>query len=212
PYLIDGKSIKIHQQWADYFQKHYLIVRSWASWEWLRYMQRYNPNVPAIANKLFAPRERASLADQKKYCRVITENAPVHCVFSRERIAERAPPLDHYLPWSFVAHDHLWNLIPTLQHVNFSKSNNFPDSSYHQDFIALQHLGLTTSYQHMPEHTWRKYTEPYMLDLKVSNKDDLLSLEVITNAYQPVLESLSALAKGQGFASNWIYKCLSRNT
>lgn len=51
-----------------------------------------------------------------------------------------------------------------------------------------------------------------MLDLKISNKDDLLSLEVITNAYQPVLESLSALAKGQGFASNWIYKFFSQNT
>jgi hypothetical protein len=41
-----------------------------------------------------------------------------------------------------------------------------------------------------------------MLDLKITNRRDLLNIEVLDNAYQPVLNSLNALAKGQGFASD----------
>ena len=31
------------------------------------------------------------------------------------------------IPWSYVASDELWNLIPTVKSVNSSKSNNLPD-------------------------------------------------------------------------------------
>ncbi len=205
PYVFDGSSIKIHQQWANYFMEHYAITRGWVAWEWLKYMQRCNPNVPAVSQKIFPPQERASLTDQKKYWKVVIEHTEVQCIFSKQRITEKFPPLDHYLPWSFVAHDQLWNLIPILPSVNSAKSNSLPDSTYHRDFIALQHLSLTTSYVHLPEKDWNKYTDCYMLDLKITNRRDLLNIEVLDNAYQPVLHSLNALARGQGFASGWIY-------
>jgi hypothetical protein len=205
PYIFDGASIKVHQQWANYFKEHYAIVRAWVAWEWLEYMQKCNPNVPAVSQKLFPPQERASLADQKKYWRVVIENVEIKCIFSKQRITEKFPPLDHYLPWSFVAHDQLWNLIPILQSVNSAKSNNLPDSTYHRDFIALQHLSLTTSHAHLSDKDWNKHTDCYMLDLKIMNRKDLLNIEILENAYQPVLSSLNALAKGQGFTSGWVY-------
>ena len=37
--------------------------------------------------------------------------------------------IDHFVPWSYVASDELWNLIPTAKSVNSSKSNNLPDWS-----------------------------------------------------------------------------------
>jgi hypothetical protein len=44
-----------------------------------------------------------------------------------------------------------------------------------------------------------------MLDLKIMNRKDLLNIEILENAYQPVLSSLNTLAKGQGFTSGWPY-------
>ena len=35
--------------------------------------------------------------------------------------------LDHFVPWSYVAHDELWNLVPTTKAVNSSKSNDLPN-------------------------------------------------------------------------------------
>jgi hypothetical protein len=199
-------AIVIHPDWAKYFAVNYAIVRGWVAWEWFTYMQRCNSNVPAVGNKLFPPQERASLAEQKKYWNVVLENAPVHCIFSKKPITEKAPPLDHYLPWSFVAHDQLWNLIPTLSSVNSSKSNNLPSGQYHRDFVQLQHLSLVTTHQHFTEQVWTKYVEHYIMDLKIMDKNDLLNLEVLQNAYQPLLTSLLSLASRQGFSPDWTYR------
>ena len=64
-------------------------------------------------------------------------------IFERVDLDKDSISLDHYLPWSFVAHDQLWNLIPTTPSVNSSKSNNIPAENYFSDFVKLQHQGLT---------------------------------------------------------------------
>ena len=34
--------------------------------------------------------------------------------------------IDHFVPWSYVAHDEFWNLHPTTKSINSKKSNNLP--------------------------------------------------------------------------------------
>ena len=35
--------------------------------------------------------------------------------------------IDHFIPWSFVMNDELWNLMPMDSSLNSSKSNKLPD-------------------------------------------------------------------------------------
>ena len=114
--------------------------------------------------------------------------------------------LDHYLPWSFVAHDQLWNLIPTTPSVNSSKSNNIPAEKYFIDFVKLQHQGLTIYAQNNSERKWLNYAEDYIAELKVNQADDLLNFEILNNAYQATIKPLVSLATIQGFKQNWIYQ------
>ncbi len=87
-------------------------------------MQRCNPSTPAIANKLFPPQNRESLTNETKYWKLILEHSEINCIYSNAILKKESLSLDHYLPWSFVAHDQLWNLIPTIPSVNSAKSNN----------------------------------------------------------------------------------------
>lgn len=50
-------SIIFNSEWADYIEQNYPIVRSWASWEWLTYMEAKNPKVTNVVNKLFMSQE-----------------------------------------------------------------------------------------------------------------------------------------------------------
>lgn len=34
--------------------------------------------------------------------------------------------IDHFVPWSYVAHDEFWTLHPTTKSVNSKKNNNVP--------------------------------------------------------------------------------------
>lgn len=200
----DCKAIILHEKWMKYIERNYSIIRAWVAWEWLNYMQQRNPNIPALVNKLFIPQARGSLDKQTKYWKLILERTSIKCIYSEQSLNLKVFSLDHYIPWSFVAHDQLWNLIPTLLEVNSSKSNNLPAQKYFNDFVATQHLGFTVSYEHLGEKAWSNYVETYIADLKV-NHEDLLNIERLQNAYEYTLQPLLSLAEGQGFATNWSY-------
>ncbi len=202
----DCQAIILHSEWASYLETNYLIVRGWVSWEWLRYMQRCNPNTIAIANKLFPPQKRESLASQTKYWKLVLKHTEVKCIYSASPLTTDNISLDHYLPWSFVAHDQLWNLIPILPPVNSAKSNNIPSIIYFNNFVALQHLGLTISYEKIPERQWNKYIESYLSDLRLADKNDLLNFERLRQAYESTLTPLISLATSQGFMAGWLYQ------
>ncbi len=48
-------------------------------------------------------------------------------IYTEEIMTAGDISIDHFVPWSYVAHDELWNLVPTTKAVNSSKSNNLPD-------------------------------------------------------------------------------------
>ncbi|BAQ67042.1 HNH endonuclease domain-containing protein [Geminocystis sp. NIES-3709] len=201
----ETNSIILNSDWVEYFKQNFTIIKGWVAWEWLNYMQKNNQNTPNLASKLFPLDKRESLHQQAKYWKIILDKQPIKCIYSHQILDKNSVSIDHYLPWSFVAHDRLWNLIPTMSSVNSSKSNNIPSSQYLAKFIQLQHQGLTISHQYLPQKEWLKYTENYLLDLKISHIEDLLNLETLTNIYNRQFEPLISLAKIQGFNDNWTY-------
>ncbi|MGB5636379.1 MAG: HNH endonuclease domain-containing protein [Waterburya sp.] len=199
-------AVVLHQDWLEYIAENYSIIRGWVSWEWLNYMQSKNINIPNIVSKLFIPQQRNYLSKQTQYWKLILNHQKLKCIYSQVELDKDSISLDHYLPWSFVAHDQLWNLIPTTPSVNSSKSNNIPAEKYFTNFVKLQHQGLTIYAQNNSRKKWLNYAEDYIVELKVSQADDLLNFEVFHNAYQATLKPLVSLASIQGFKQNWIYQ------
>lgn len=201
----DCNSLLVHPDWATYLEKHYGIIRAWASWKWAVYMQKHNRNTPNIIDKLFMPQERESLSEQTKYWKKIITHKPIRCIYSGSPINSKKISLDHYLPWSFVAHDRLWNLIPTHPNVNSSKSNNLPSNNYFESFVEIQCEGLKTYYTQVSHQKWVKEVESYISDLKVDDPQDLLDINKLRKAYELTINPLISLATIQGFTPNWLY-------
>ncbi len=199
------RSIVVHPEWAAYLERHYVIVRSWLAWEWMNYMQKRNPSTPAISSKLFPPTKRGSLGKQTDYWKAVLKSKEIRCIYSSQLIDNRNISLDHYLPWSFVAHDRIWNLIPTLREVNSSKSNQIPSRIYFESFVELQHTGLTTTHKMLTEKQWIQKVEPYIVDMGINEKKDLLDVDKLHNAYDKLISPLSSIASSQGFSTEWTY-------
>jgi hypothetical protein len=199
-------SIIPHPVWVEYLRIHHPVIKGWAAWKWLEYMQRRNQGVPAVSSKLFPPQKRDSLKTQTEYWKLVLKHSDVRRIYTEERLSADKLALDHYLPWSFVSHDQLWNLIPTLPEVNSSKSDHLPEARYFDRFVSLQHQGLIVANKNAGARDWNKYIEPYLSDLRFSDKLDLLDREKLDRAYKSTLLPMLELAKNLGFSANWRFR------
>ena len=59
PYYILGNNIIINQNWNEYFVKNIALLKAFCYWHLTKFLQKNNPNVPGITEKLFLPSKRS---------------------------------------------------------------------------------------------------------------------------------------------------------
>lgn len=200
----DGTQITVHPDWVNYFKQNNSVVRGWIAWNWLQYMQRCNPNVPNLSMKLFPPLERDSLSSQTSYWKNVLKHMEVRCIYSGDAVVLKDMSLDHFVPWSFVAHDQLWNLIPTSKGVNSQKSDNLPSEQYLPALANLQYTALHLSRQTNPK--WKEYAFPFLNDLGFRDEDALEDRALFEEKYKSTFRPLLMLAEARGFAAGWEFR------
>lgn len=142
----NGWNYEINPYWLDYLKGHYRVLSDFAYWHLLRFLQQRNPNVPNIADKLIATDQRPSMNEQRKFWTfVMDKQRGVESLYTGQILHEmRRCDLDHFIPWSFVAHNQLWNLIPVEKSINCSKSDRLPDLVLLPKMAAIQYQAIHT--------------------------------------------------------------------
>ena len=199
--------IFLHIDWIAYLERHQAIIEGWALWHWADYMQRRNPNIPAVTQKLFPPDQRESLNAQRKFWNSVIDQGDIRCIYTDRKICGDYE-LDHFLPWRFVAHDQLWNLIPVDPGANSSKSDQLPDKKYIDRLAETQHTALSIVQNRYSNDKWKKVVESYITGLHIEQLGDLLDRGKLKSAYHETLNPLMSTAKRQGFQSEWTYQGL----
>ncbi len=134
-----ARTIEISNEWQKYFEINQAIVSGWLEYNLIIYLQRRNPSVPGISNKLAPPSER-KMEKAKKFWKSVIEYKPIINIYAGDGsvMSKTDISLDHFVPWSYVAHDELWNLVPTTKSLNSSKSNGLPN--WNRFFPALSDI------------------------------------------------------------------------
>jgi len=146
-YCFTDNYIKIHSEWKNYFEKHRFILKGFIYWHLLKFLQKNNPNVIGLSEKLFKPVKRDLTLAHNFWTNYIEIHNDVNCIYSNLRIQNQIS-IDHFVPWSYIAHDQIWNLLPTAKSVNSTKGNNLPNfEKYFDPFINLQFDAYQTIYK-----------------------------------------------------------------
>lgn len=148
-YSIHEEEIVINESWIEYLTENYTILRDFTFWNLTEFIQKRNPNVPDVPSKLIKPILRESLTKQHKFWDTYIENVgQMKCIYTGKPIIAKNYDLDHFVPWSFVSHNLMWNLIPADSSINSSKSNNLPPLDiYLKPFSRLQQDALKVMYE-----------------------------------------------------------------
>ena len=127
--------IQIQKEWADYIEQNYEIIQGWIELNLTQYLQRRNPSVPGIVDKLFPPRER-KLEKVKKYWKMIVAIKPTCEIYGEKPLNEKNISIDHFVPWSYVAHDELWK----SEYLSYEMMWKYPKIHEAFEKCAREHL------------------------------------------------------------------------
>jgi len=121
------KEVFLNESWTKLIQDNMVSILGWIQFEKVKWLQNNNPDVPGLVYKLAPMDERIrKLNCVRKLWEVVLDNCLIVDVFKEEPIEKGNYDVDHFIPWSFVMNDELWNLMPTDSSLNSSKSNKLP--------------------------------------------------------------------------------------
>ncbi|MGN7986107.1 HNH endonuclease domain-containing protein [Pedobacter sp. 22226] len=135
-------------------------------------LQKHNPNVPDIPNKLIKPAKRKSLVIQRRFWnRVIDHTGPLECIYTRKKLEPASFAVEHFIPSAFVSHDLIWNLIPADPSFNSRKNDRLPHiEDYFEGYYGLQKTAIGIMAENHP-------ADPLMEEyLSIFLKSDALQL------------------------------------
>ncbi|MCM0647362.1 HNH endonuclease [Clostridium swellfunianum] len=170
--IIKGEKDKIvlNEGWGQYLKDNYKLIKSWIYFKLVCFIQKRNPNVPAIAFKLEAPRTRKLNNATKLWNQIIT-NVEIKDIYTGEDFDSvnykkyGSLSIDHFIPWSFVLHDEMWNLVPTFKNINSKKSDNLLQfESYFNDFCSIQYKAFSYLCDNKIETALEQYIDVMRLD------------------------------------------------
>jgi CRISPR/Cas system Type II protein with McrA/HNH and RuvC-like nuclease domain len=95
------------------------------------------------------PDTKRDLKTAKSFWNIAIEQTEIRCIYSQSLMINGEISIDHFVPWSYVTHDLLWNLSPTTGAINSSKGNNLPSTSLYLDaFAKLQYKAFIKVYKY----------------------------------------------------------------
>lgn len=214
-YRLDRENGKltVSPKWALYIRTNAALVEGWFNYKLIKYIQERNPNVPAIPFKLFPPTERdRNLSAQAKFWQKIQQETPLYDIYTEKEFNRQnfdrygGFSIDHFIPWSFVLHNEIWNLYPMFGKLNSAKSDRLPEKErYLARYCEKQYEAFLIAKKWDGE--FRNMKEQYR-----TVKKDIFEIEgsdrghdAFVLAMRQTIEPLYQIANNQGFGI-WRYE------
>jgi len=192
------KHIVINPDWSYYLLENHRVLIDFCYWNLTMYLQTKNPNVPDIPNKLVKPIVRNGLSSQRAYWDIVFDQQhEIECIYSGKMLTKSLYDLEHFIPWSFVAHDLQWNLLPSDKSINISKSNKLPPLDlYLTKFVETQKSGLEIVFKAQPHN--KKLEEFTMFGYSAYDLM-LMPLYNFNELYYKTMSPMVQIAENMGF-------------
>ncbi|MEG0772629.1 HNH endonuclease domain-containing protein [Clostridium sp.] len=196
--------IRIKHGWIDYLKFNYRILKGWAYYKLVCFLQKRNPNVPAIAFKLEAPKTR-SLSKATKLWKEVIGSSKIVDIYTGKHFDEEnynlhgSLSIDHFIPWSFVLHDQIWNLLPTFKNINSKKNDDLlAYDKYIVDFCNIQY----EAFAHVCKNKIDTIAEDYIDAFRLENIYEFYksgTKEMFSKELKKCISPIYQIAVNQGF-------------
>lgn len=174
-------------------------MKDFTNWNLVLFLQKRNPNVPNISAKIIREENRDALTRQHHFWDfVIKHGGGLRCIYTGKPIDAGGYALDHFMPWSFVCHNLIWNLLPADSSVNSSKSDKLPPLDKYLALLAeAQQHAVTVALR--GDYNDREILEDYCLLGTTPQEMSEMASEPLRECFKHTYEPMSQIARNMGF-------------
>ena len=200
------KEVYFNESWIKMIQDNTVSILGWIQYEKVKWLQNNNPEVPGLIYKLAPMDEKMRrLNSVRRLWEAVLDEKPIVDVFKNSQIVKGSYDVDHFIPWSFVMNDELWNLMPMDSALNSSKSNKLPKwDPFFGQFASNQYILYGIIHDERKPDIRRKYESCFRDNLhsiwanqelyrKGNSKEEFY--HILEKNMQPVYDS----ARRQGY-------------
>ena len=199
-------AIEIDPTWREYLLENIAIVRGWVRWHWVLFLEARNPNRPNIAKQILPETNREGVGNQRRFWRQVMGCAQIKCLYSGKDLTVNNFVLDHYIPFSFIGHNQVWNLHPVTKQANSDKSDSLPNACYFDGFVKQQQTAMAVCWQQkITTSIAKSILAEYGEGLNIDVEKEASSGE-IKKSYKGLISPLMTIARSYGFSALWKYE------
>ena len=145
-------------------KKYQRILINLTNYHLVKYLEKVNEatNTMSLLSKIEVISKRSSL---ETFYKVLTQFEQNRCFYCNRDLSKsrRQTHVDHFIPWSFVQTDNLWNLVLACSDCNTKKSDKvttrpFLDSMLERNETLISVVGETSDFYTYEE---KKLTDLY---------------------------------------------------
>jgi hypothetical protein len=144
----------------EFMLKYQTMVFKLVNYELAKFLQKKNPLVKQgiLLEEIENITQRESL---QQFQQLLVDHSGSSCFYTGRPLKQekRAVAVDHFVPWSFVHSDELWNFVLTSGSVNSSKGSKLPAERYLEKIDArnlqFQQVGDVYVKQYMVNYDFK---------------------------------------------------------
>ena len=126
-----GECIRINPRMYEFVCKHKVAIEKLNYYEWAKFLERVNEDsvVDHLLSKIdeSTMRTRSSLA---YYRDILFEEFENKCFYCGKTLTKRSVEVDHFIPWSFIKDDQIWNFVLACPECNNKKRDKLAKVFY----------------------------------------------------------------------------------
>lgn len=180
-----------------------MICKAWYPISKFKLSFGYCDNLGKVVNYIIKTFPQTESLSATKIWKAVIERSQVKDIYTGLEFNDKnfrehgVLSIDHFIPWSFVLHDQMWNLVPTFKNVNSKKSDKLlPYGEYIDKFAKVQFNGFC----YVVENNKITEVEEYREALKVYKVEELVHREEeFVKRLEEVVEPVYNIAVNQGF-------------
>ena len=139
--------IQINPEMYSFICKHKVIIEKLNYYEWAKFLEKVNEESSAtkLLNKIDESSKRNNLS---KYRNILyDEFESKNCFYCGKSLKADQIHVDHFIPWSFVKDDNLWNMVLSCPQCNMKKRDRLPDVLFLNRIVERNHSLLIEAHE-----------------------------------------------------------------